>query len=179
MFYKRLRDLFLQNKYYFLFFLIVLFFFRPIFIGKIPFPGDLLINENPYKSLSVLGYSPGGYPNKAQGPDVIKLMYPWRYFAIEELKKGDIPFWNPYNFSGNPQMANFQTAIFYPFNILYFIFPFNFAWAIIVMLQPFLAGIFTYLFLLKGLGLKKFSSFIGGLAFAFSSYMVVWMEYGN
>jgi len=25
--------------------------------------------------------------------------------------KGQIPFWNPYNFSGNPQMANLQTAV--------------------------------------------------------------------
>ncbi|MCL5113778.1 MAG: YfhO family protein [Patescibacteria group bacterium] len=179
MIYKKLWDLFIHSRYYFLILAVVLLFFFPVFKGQVPFPGDLLVNENPYKTESFLGYASQGYPNKAQGPDVIKLMYPWRHFAIEELKKGNMPFWNPYNFSGNPQIANFQTALFYPFNILYFIFSFNSAWTMIVMLQPFLAGIFMYLFLSKDLGLRKFPSFIGGLAFAFSSYMVVWIEYGN
>ena len=159
--------------------IVVLFFFYPIFKGYIPFPGDLLVNTNPYKAQSYLGYSAGGYPNKAQGADVITEIYPWRYFSINELKNFSIPFWNPYNFSGNPQAANFQTAVFYPFNIFYFLLPFNISWTILIMLQPLLAGIFMYLFLKKGIALSDFSSLIGGISFAFSSYMSVWMEYGN
>lgn len=148
-------------------------------MGEIPFPGDLLINENPYKTESYLGYNPASFPNKAQGQDVITQMYPWRHFSIEELKKGNLPFWNPHNFSGNPQLANFQTGIFYPFNILYFVLPFNFVWTVLIMLQPILAGIFMYLFLSRGLNLLKFAAFLGGIAFAFSSFMTVWIEYGN
>lgn len=157
----------------------VLLFFYPIFKGQIPFPGDLLINENPYKSESYKGYAPGGYPNKAQGPDVINQFYPWRYFSINELKNGTIPLWNPHNFSGNPQLANFQTALFYPLNLFYFVLPFNFSWSLIIMLQPLLAGFFMYIFLRKGLGLREYSSVFGSIAFAFSSYMTVWIEYGN
>lgn len=179
MIYKKPWDLFIHSRYYFLILAVVLLFFWPVFKGQIPFPGDLLINENPYKSLSVLGYSPGGYPNKGQGPDVIKEIYPWRYFSLSEFKKGSLPFWNPYNFSGNPQIANFQTGFFYPLNIIYLILPFNYAWTIIIMLEPLLAAIFMYLFLFKGLSLNKFASFIGGIAFGFSSYMTVWIEYGN
>ena len=164
---------------YILIILIVLAFFYPIFKGQIPFPGDLLISQNPYKSESFLGFAPGGYPNKAQGPDVINEIYPWRYFSIEEFKKGNIPFWNPYNFSGNPQMANLQTAVFYPINIFYFILPFNLAWTVIILLQHVLAGIFMYLFLRNAIKLKSFASFIGGVAFALSSSMIVWLEYGN
>lgn len=159
--------------------IVVLFFFSPIFKGFIPFPGDLLVNTNPYKSQSFLGYQAGAYPNKAQGPDVIYEIYPWRYFSIEQLKAGEIPFWNPYNFSGNPQMADFQTAVFYPFNFIYFLLPFNFAWTLIIMLQPFLAALFMYLFLKKGLGIKDFASVLGGISFAFCSYITVWIEYGN
>ena len=158
---------------------IVLFFFWPIFKGYIPFPGDLLVNQNPYKAQSYLGFAPGGYPNKAQGPDVINEIYPWRYFSINTLKDFNIPFWNPHNFSGNPQMANFQTAIFYPFNLLYFILPFNFSWTIIIMLQPLLAGFFMYLFLKKSVNLSDVASFLGAIAFSFCSYMTVWIEYGN
>jgi hypothetical protein len=159
--------------------IVVLVFFYPIFKGEIPFPGDLLVNTNPYRSQSFLGYAVGGYPNKAQGQDVIAEIYPWRYFSINQLKQGNIPFWNPYNFSGNPQMADFQTAIFYPLNFLYFLLPFNISWTLLIMLQPLLAAIFMYLFLKKGVGLKDFPSTVGGIAFGFSSYMTVWIEYGN
>lgn len=164
---------------YFLILFIVFVFFLPVLKGQLPFPGDILINDNPYKTESYLGYAPGGYPNKAQGPDVTREIYPWRYFSIGELKKGILPFWNPHNFSGNPQLANFQTAVLYPFNLLYLLLPFNYSWTLIIMLQPLLAGIFMYLFLKKGVNLKDFPAVIGGISFAFSSYMVVWMEYGN
>lgn len=164
---------------YFLILIVVFIFFSPVFRGQVPFPGDLLVNDNPYKTQSYLGYSPSGYPNKAQGPDVTKEIYPWRYFSISEVKQGSLPFWNPHNFSGNPQIANLQTGFFYPVNFLYLILPFNISWTIIIMLQPLIAGIFMYLFLSKGLKLNKFPSLIGGISFAFSSYMTVWIEYGN
>lgn len=177
--FDKIRKFFLKNKFFILIILITLIFFWPIFKGYIPFPGDLLVSKNPYSTVSFLGYAPGGFPNKAQGSDVITEIYPWRYFSIGELKKGSFPFWNPYNFSGNPQMANFQTAIFYPLNFLYFLLPFNLSWTFLIMLQPILAGIFMYLFLKKGVGVSGFASFIGGLSFSFCSYMSVWVEYGN
>jgi flagellar biosynthesis protein FliP len=153
--------------------IVVLVFFYPILKGQIPFPGDLLVNTNPYRAQSFLGFAPNGYPNKAQGSDVITEIYPWRYFSINQLKQGNVPSWNPYNFSGNPQMADFQTAVFYPLNFLYFLLPFNFSWTLIIMFQPLLAAILMYLFLKKGIGLKDFPAVIGGIAFGFSSYMTV------
>lgn len=166
-------------KYYFLLLGIVLLFFNQIIFGKIPFPGDLLINENPYKTESFQGYNPGSYPNKAQGQDVITEIYPWRHFAIGQLKSGHLPLWNPHNFSGNQQLANFQTAVFYPLNIFYFILPFNAAWTLLIILSPLLAAVFMFIFLTKSLKLSDFAGFLGGVAFAFSSYMTVWLEWGN
>ena len=66
---------------YFLILAVVLVFFFPVFKGQIPFPGDLLIDSNPYSSQGFLGFSPGAYPNKGQGPDVINEIYPWRNFS--------------------------------------------------------------------------------------------------
>src|SRR6266566_1563096 len=57
-----------------------IFFYKTILFHQIPFPGDLLINVSPYKTQSFLGYAPGGYPNLAQGMDVITEMFPWKYF---------------------------------------------------------------------------------------------------
>lgn len=166
-------------KYLLLIFGIVLLFFYQIFLGKIPFPGDLLVNENPYRTESFQNYSPGSFPTKLQGEDIITQIYPWRYFSLQQLKMGEVPFWNPYNFSGNQQLANFQTGIFYPLNFLYFILPFNTAWTVLIMLSSFLAAFFMFLFLRKSLKLSEYSSFLGAVAFAFSSYMTVWVEYGN
>ncbi len=154
------------------------FFYKTVFHHQIPFPGDLLINENPYKTESFLGYPAGGYPNLAQGRDVIAELYPWKYFTIQELKKGHIPFWNPYNFSGNVHMQNYQSAVFSPFNIFFFLFPFTTGWTISIIMQPFLAILFMYIFL-RSLKLGSVASLFGGISFGFSSYMTVWMEYGN
>lgn len=162
-----------------LFLLIVtLGFFYPIFKGYSPFPGDLLVSNAPYSSYSYLGYAPGGVPNKGQGFDVMEQSFPWKFFTIDSWKKGQIPFWNPYNFSGNPHMANFQSGVFYPINGIFFFLPFFKAWTVYIFLAPFLAGVFCYLFL-QEIKLTKISSIFGGIVFAFSSYMVVWLEYGN
>ena len=103
---------------------------------------------------------------------------PWKFFAITSFKKGEIPFWTPYNFSGNPLMANFQSAVFYPLNAIFFSFPFLSAWTIFITLSPLLSGLFTYFFL-RSRNLSTVASLFGGVVFAFSSYMVVWLEWGN
>ncbi|MBU4016431.1 hypothetical protein KKF69_03050, partial [Patescibacteria group bacterium] len=94
------------------FFCVVAIFFYPVFKGDMPFPGDLLVGTNPYNSRGFNGFAAGGVPNKSQGTDVIRELYPWKHFAIEMFKKGQIAFWNPYDFSGNPLMANFQSGAF-------------------------------------------------------------------
>src|SRR3990167_4406649 len=156
------------------------FFFNQMFLkGYVPFPGDLLVGQyNPYNSYSFLGYSPGGYPNKAQDFDVLELLYPSKYFSIEQFKNGEIPLWNPYNFSGTPHLASLQSGSFYPLGLIFYILPFLHAWSFYIYIQPILAGIFTFLFL-RELRLGQKGSFLGALSFAFSSYLVVWIEYGN
>src|SRR5581483_2295316 len=162
-----------------IFIFLVAIFFYPIFKGNIPFPGDLLVSTyEPYKAYPILGYQPGGVPSKLQGADVIRHIFPWKFLAIEMIKKGEMPFWYPYNFSGNPLLANFQTGAFYPFNILMLIFPFLTGWTLYIISAPILSAFFMYL-LLREFKITKLSSLFGGFAFAFSSFMVIWMEYGN
>lgn len=157
----------------------IIFFNKSFFQGQVPFPGDLLVgNYEPYRSFPDLGYAAGGVPHKAQGPDVIRQLIPWKYFSIEEIKNGRLPLWNPYNFSGNPLLANFQSGVFYPFNAAFLIFDFETAWTIYIFLIPLLSAFFVYLFM-REIGMNRIASYYAGIVFAFSSYMVVWMEYGN
>lgn len=169
----------IQQLFPLLFILIPLFFFYPIIKGDIPFPGDLLVGHHePYKSQAYGGYAPGGVPHKAQGPDVITQLFPWKFFVIDSYKNGNIPFWNPYQFSGTPQLADFQSGAFSPLNIIFLFTDFVTGWTIFIFLTPVISFLFLYLYL-KEIGLTKTASLFGGIVFSFSSYMVVWMEYGN
>lgn len=163
----------------FFIFVAALFFYKIFFQGLVPFPGDLLISEyNPWKTYSYLGYVPGSFPNKAQYFDTIRQLYPWKTLAIDFIKTGQIPLWNPYNFSGSPLLANFQSALFYPLNILHLVFSQITVWSILIILQPLLASFFTYLFARK-IGIGKVGSSLASIAFSYSLFMTVFLEYNT
>lgn len=111
-------------------------------------------------------------------PDIITQIYPWRVFSIEQLKAGSIPLWNPYSFSGTPHLANYQSAVLFPLNVLFFFFSAPFAWQTLVLLQPLLAGLFTYLFA-KSLKISNEASTISSIAFMFSGFITTWMGYAT
>ncbi|MEK7060601.1 MAG: YfhO family protein [Patescibacteria group bacterium] len=159
--------------------LVCILFYKSIFYGAIPFPGDSLLSHfKPWQVTSYDGYGAGGIPNKAQYPDVIRQMYPWRIEAVRQWKEGNVPLWNPYSFSGTPLLANFQSASLYPLNILFFIFSENIAWTLLVALQPFLAILFTYLYL-RRLKTSTLASVFGAVSYGVSGFMTVWLEYNT
>ncbi len=156
-----------------------LFFYKTVFRGLIPFPGDLLLSEyNPWRHASYGGYNPGTVPSKVQYFDVLRELYPWKRLAIEEIKQGRLPLWNPYNFSGTPLLANYQSAVLYPLNVLYFLLPFDIAWSVLVMLQPLLGSLFFYLFATT-IGISPWGAILGAIAFNYGSFANVWMEFGT
>lgn len=173
-----------MKKEWFLIILLLLllgtfFFYKTVLFGLVPFPGDLLVAEyNPWKTYSYLGYVPGSFPNKAQYFDVLRQLYPWKTLVIDALTNLQLPLWNPYNFSGAPLLANFQSAVFYPLNIAYLLTAKLSAWIMLVMLQPLLAGLFTYLYARK-INLGKLGAIFAASAFAFSLFMTVWFEYNT
>jgi hypothetical protein len=81
-------------------------------------------------------------------------------------------------------LANFQSAVFYPLNFLYFlpagrqVLPQPIAWTILVMLQMLLAAFFTYLYGRK-IGLKDAGAVLAGLAYGFGGFMTVFLEYNT
>ena len=157
----------------------IIFFYKTIFFGLLPFPGDLLLSEyNPWRQYSFSGYVPGTMPNKAQYFDAIVEFFPWRSLVTDMLRNGQIPLWNPYNFSGTPLLANYQSAVFYPLSILYLFVKQSVSWSVLVFLQPLLASFFTYLYLRK-IRIGVWGGILGSIAFAYSSYMTRWLEYNS
>lgn len=173
--FMKLSQVIKNNAVSFLLIFLIVFalFNKSVISGLIPYPGDLIVaNYEPYKSYSNV------IPHKAQGPDVAKELIPWKHFVIESLKKRQMPFWNPYNFSGNPLLANFQSGVFYPANLLFFVFTFENAWTLYIISSSILSSIFMFLFL-RRLRLSEYASVLGSISYTFSLYMTVWIEYGN
>ncbi len=167
---------------------VVLFIFILPFLYKLPIPLDSISGLYwPMKDNS-FGY-PNGVPVK--NPlitDPVRQQFAWKYLAVKEFKAGHWPLWNPYNFSGTPLLANFQTGAFYPLNILFFLpnpsLPYNelqwFAiqWSWYIYSQTALSIFFLYIYL-KKIGLTRRAALFGGLTFAFSGFSVGWWEWGN
>lgn len=159
------------------FFILSIFFFREYYFSKrVPLPFNLLVSlYSPWKYQTWSEY-PLGVQNKPLGYDNLKLFYPYRKFTTDEFKQGRVPLWNPNVFSGNVHAATYQSAVWYPLNLLYFVLPQADAWSILIIIQPILVGWFTYLFL-RSLGQTKAAGFLGAIGFAFSGWMIaLWQE---
>jgi hypothetical protein len=163
-----------------IFVLSILFIFKPFFVdSKVPIPADTIIGlYHPFRDLYAKDY-PNGIPYKNfLITDPVRQQYPWRFLAVEQVKKWELPLWNPYSMAGTPLLGSVQAAVFYPFNIFFLMLPFSFAWSLLIILQPMLAGGFLY-FYLRSLGMYRVSSLFGGFVFAFCGFSVAWMEWGT
>jgi hypothetical protein len=159
--------------------LIFVFFWQVLFKGLLPIPSDDIVGlYHPFRDLYAKDY-PNGIPFKNfLITDPVRQQYPWKELVISVEKKMQLPLWNPYVLSGSPLLANFQSAGFYPLNILFFILPFPSAWSVMIFLGPMLAGLFLYLYL-DNLKLSKWASVLGAFTFAFCGFFVAWMEWGT
>ena len=126
----------------------IVFFIQFFQKGLLPIPSDTIVGlYHPFRDTYAKEY-PRGVPYKNfLITDPVRQQYPWRELAVTMLKQAELPIWNPYAFAGYPLLANIQTAAFYPLNVLFFIFAFPIGWAVLIFLQPLLAGIFFYYYL--------------------------------
>ena len=110
--------------------------------------------------------------------DVFSQLYPWRSLAMDLIRQGSLPLWNAFSFSGYPLLANWQSAPFYPLNLLMLIFGNTRGYGIMVFLQPILAASFMYIFL-RQLKLSRIAAGLGGLVSAYSGFVMVYLEYAT
>ncbi len=157
-------------------FIVWFIFSAPYFLkDRVPFSSTYLVNFFP--PWSAYSQFAGPIKNNAM-PDIITQIYPWKHLAIEIWKTGNVPLWNPYSFSGTPHLANYQSAVLSPLNLLFFILPFVDAWSLLVLLQPLSAGLFMYLFV-RSLKRSQAAGLISSISFMFCGFIVVWMDYAT
>ncbi len=159
-----------------LLFLITLILFYKVFLGLYPYAGNLLVSFFfPWSGGGFTGYDSWTTHKEFIGSDSIRMQLPWKGLAFEQIKRGQPPLWNPYNFTGSPLLANYQSGILYPFNLLYLILTPLMAWSALTILQVFLAMVFMFL-LLRKFKVSLPASLFGSLAFVSSSFFIMWIE---
>ncbi len=112
------------------------------------------------------------------GGDSVSFLFPMYRFAADSLREGVIPFWNPHQYAGAPFLADNQSGLFYPFNLLlFFLWP-GFSYRgieALVVWHFFLAGAAMYacLRLLRPeISLGRPAALLGALAFMLSDVFI-------
>lgn len=159
-----------MNKSKFKLFLILLVFLILYSISTIYvlFPSDVLMN--------IPNFSEDGWerPKNSLLADSVYQFEPWRGYAKEEIRQGRFPLWNDLNGHGVPLFANSQSAVLYPLNLIYYIFPDSFALLLIPISK--LSILFTGAYLyLREIKMKKEISIIGGCAVTFAAFPLTWL----
>ena len=151
------------------------FFLRNYF----PLPSDTIVGMyHPFRDKIWDGYISGVPFKNPLITDPVRQQYAWRELSQTLIKKGEMPVWNPYSFSGTPLLANFQTSAFYPLNFFYFIIPTPRAWSLQVILSQLMVGIFLFIFL-KNQNFHPLSAFLGSLSFSFSGFVISWLTWNT
>ena len=102
--------------------------------------------------------------------------YPWRQLAVEQVRAGHWPLWNPYLFTGAPFLANPQAAVLYPLH-----------WPLIWMepsraliwsalLHVWLAAGFMYTFARRSARLSAPASWLAGALFGLGGFTLAKIE---
>ncbi len=149
-----------------------LFLWKSLFTGQVLLPAGLLGTMAPYSGHMAGQSIPPWNPLRWDG---IAQFYPWRHFAAMSIRHGTIPLWNPYQFCGTPFIANSQSAVFYPFSIIFLIFSVKHAFANSVLVHLTMCGWFTCL-LSRAFKASTCASLLAGVIFTWSAWQVNWLE---
>ena len=136
--------------------LLAILFFFPFLTGEsIPYVGDFT------------------------GSDLTELNLPFRYLAAESFKQGQVPLWTDQLSAGLPLLAEGQSGVFYPFNVIIFLLlPFSLAVVASLIVNFFLGGLFSY-FYCRVLKISQAGALLAAVAFSFSGFFVFRFKHLN
>ncbi len=104
--------------------------------------------------------------------DLVIQNMPWKQFALDSLRGGEIPLWNPYLFAGAPFLANGQHSMLYPFSALFLVLPLAKAYGWFALSQVWLAGVSMYAFG-RILGLRRGGAALAGFAYQGAQFLII------
>lgn len=155
-----------------LFVLPLIMFWQQTMGGRTLLPTENLYQYEPYATYREVVQAPA-VPHNHLVSDLILQNYPWKTFIRDSLTQGEIPLWNPYQFSGIPFLAAGQQSTLYPFSLIYYAMPLTAAYGWFTVVQLWLAGAFMYGFLRGGLHTGRFGALIAGVTYQLSAFFVI------
>ncbi len=153
--------------------LLPLLWFAPQALGgKTLLPADNLFAFEPWRSFAE--QQGVARPYNSLISDLILENYAWKSFILEALRAGDLAgvLWSPRLFAGMPFLAAGQHSGLYPLSILFYILPLWRAYGVFTWLQLGLAAVNMYVFA-RVLGLRRPAAIFSAIAFAFSGFFIV------
>ncbi|HEX7598783.1 MAG TPA: hypothetical protein VF518_11255, partial [Polyangia bacterium] len=120
--------------------------------------------------LAVLGLTAATHltsPSVYESTDFLRFSLPLHEFGATALRDGRLPLWNPHVNLGRPHLADLQTGVFYPTNLLYVALPARAAFFLIAVVHLALLALGTAL-LASHLGANPPAAWAAGLTFAFA-----------
>lgn len=96
---------------------------------------------------------------------------PWYQLAVDAIRAGEVPLWNPLVGNGAPLLANYQSALFYPPNWLHLLIPSAQAMSSLMVAHVLWAGLGMWFFS-RALGLRPLARLVSALSFMLSGYFV-------
>ena len=152
-----------------------LFLWRPIVTGQVFLPTDLSYK---YDYIWIEHDPPAGakIDQNHVVADVADYFFPSVTYAIERLRSGSFPLWNPHVLTGTPFFAAGQTAVLDPVNLVAFLVgPYDF-WTWAAWLRLAMLGFTTYGFM-RTLGRNVAAGLAAGVVFMLCGFVVVWLNY--
>ncbi len=141
--------------------------------GEVLSPADVLLTTRGFWDDPSEEYVP---ENRLLMDPVLQFQ-PWVEFNRESLRNGRLPLWNDRAGCGAPHLANGQSAVFDPFQLIaYLSDDVPGSWARMSWARLVFAGTGMFL-LVRNWGVGPLGRWFAGLAFPMSGYLTVWLLY--
>lgn len=115
------------------------------------------------------------------GGDLVSFLYPRYAFAAQAIRNRTLPLWDPYLYSGQPYLADVQSGLLYPINLLAFALFRSFDYhklELMAIAHYALAGIFAYI-LARQLRFGRFGALTAAITWEASGFLVAHLGHYN
>ncbi|MDZ4859858.1 MAG: YfhO family protein [Candidatus Hydrogenedentes bacterium] len=150
--------------------IVVALFPKVFFEGDVALPGYVLYQSYPWKDAIPEGFE---HPANQTAAEILFQFTVWTHVQQIALANGEWPLWNPYECTGMPLHANYQSLAFYPARLLYVFFDAHQATSIWLLLKFWLMGM-TAFYCCRSLCLSPWASRFASTGWMLSAYCMTW-----
>jgi Bacterial membrane protein YfhO len=159
--------------------LAVLFFAPGLLPGRTTSSADYLWSAAPWNTarpsgVPVASTNPPIYGTAPELVDPATVFEPFLQYTRSQLPR--IPLWDPYIMGGTPYLADMQSAVFSPFSVPAYVFPFWWSLSVIAVMKLVVAAMGAFL-LARALRMGFAGSFVAGTVFGFGLFLVAWLPW--